>query len=335
MRSAKRATSASTSASRTSMPSRRAISSSRMSALAAFTESSRCASRYCFQSTPTLRGSMPCIGQAARQRSRCARSCAARPAPPAPRSSPCATSASTSASLTSRSARRSSAACSCWRIVVAQLRPGCRTRRGPSRTRRRAAGTTFVLMRLERDRVVDASGRRASAARRPRRRRRSISFVSPGAMPTRPAFRSVWLSAAPTSTSAFSSRPPLPPSVRLPREVEHARSRPRARRGPRPGRSARPPRAAGRLLVHVLVAHARGLAAFDAQALVVGQLDERQGLEDRLEASSAGLLVDLELARPAAVASGLQAAALELVEDDPVDDRLRRVLEDCVAGSAS
>src|SRR6266571_3760502 len=58
-RCAKRFTSASTSASRTSIPSRRAIWSSRMSAFAAFTDSSRWFSRYSRQSSPTFRGSIP------------------------------------------------------------------------------------------------------------------------------------------------------------------------------------------------------------------------------------------------------------------------------------
>ena len=81
------------------------------------------------------------------------------------------------------------------------------------------------------------------------------------------------------------------------------------------------------LLQHVLVSDLRP-SRRDAQALPVGQLDERQGLEDGLEAHGLALF-ELHLFYPGR-SERLQAPAVELVEDDLVDDRFRRLAEDLV-----
>ena len=102
------------------MPSRRAISSRRMSARAARTAASRCASWNCFQSSPALRGSMPCMASpsaALRVRAAMWRSTSESGTSNDAR----AIRASTRASRVSRSTRRSSAARSCRRRLVLQL----------------------------------------------------------------------------------------------------------------------------------------------------------------------------------------------------------------------
>ena len=81
------------------------------------------------------------------------------------------------------------------------------------------------------------------------------------------------------------------------------------------------------LLRHVLVFDL-GPARGHAQPLPVGQLDERQRLEDGLEAHRLAFfeLHLLDLGRR----ERLQAAAVELVEDDLVDDRLGGLAQDLV-----
>ena len=79
------------------------------------------------------------------------------------------------------------------------------------------------------------------------------------------------------------------------------------------------------LLVHVLVADAWTLDG-DAEALPVGQLDEGQDLEDGAERHGRALfdLQLLDLRR----GERLEAAALELVEDDLVDESFGGLGED-------